>query len=81
MGWVYFRFGLVAALLIHWATNYFIFAYANFLAQLNETAVDTAFSHPLITTMEIMFLISGVLSLAVVVGKYYSSRHAHPLEV
>ena len=25
IGWVYFRYGLVSAVLIHWATNYFIF--------------------------------------------------------
>lgn len=81
LGWVYFRFGFIAALLIHWATNYFIFAYANFLAQLNETAIDAAFSHPLITTMEVIFLISGILSLAVIAGKYYSSRPTRQLEV
>lgn len=81
LGWAYFRFGFIAALLVHWATNYFIFAYANFLAQLNETTVGTAFSHPLITTMEVMFLISGILSLAVIVGKYYNSRSKHQLEV
>ena len=74
LGWVYFRFGFVAALMIHWATNYFIFAYANFLAQINEVTVNAAFSHSMIITMEVMFLISGVLSLMVIAGKYYSRR-------
>ena len=74
LGWVYFRFGLVAALLIHWATNYFIFAYANFVAQLGNMTVGASFSHPMLTTMELMFLITGVLSVAVIVAKYYCSQ-------
>lgn len=81
LGWVYFRFGFVAALLIHWATNYFIFSYVNFLAQVSYTTLSAAFSHPLATTMEVLFLISGVLSLVVLVGGYYSSRREHKLEV
>ena len=70
LGWVYFRFGFVAALLIHWATNYFIFAYVNVLAHVNEISVDAAFSHSLVTTMEVMFLISGILSVAVIISRY-----------
>jgi len=27
IGWVYFRYGFVPAILFHWATNYFIFSY------------------------------------------------------
>lgn len=81
LGWVYFRFGFLAALLIHWATNYFIFAYANFLAQINETSVASAFSHPLITTMEILFLVSGALSVVVLVVGYYYSWSQRRLEV
>lgn len=81
LGWVYFRFGFVAALLVHWATNYFIFAYANFLAQINDMTVGATFSHSLITTMEVLFLISGALSLAVIAGKYYGSRRRRQLEV
>lgn len=81
LGWVYFRFGFAAALLIHWATNYFIFSYVNFLAQVNYTTVGAAFSHPLATTMEVLFLISGVLSLTVLVGGHYGSRREHKLEI
>jgi len=35
IGWVYFRYGLVPAILIHWATNYFIFSYGYIIADIN----------------------------------------------
>lgn len=75
LGWVYFRFGFVVALLIHWATNYFIFAYVNFVAQTNDISINAAFLHPLITTMEILFLVSGALAVIMIVGRYYISKH------
>ena len=74
LGWVYFRFGFVAALMIHWATNYFVFSYVNFLAQVNNMTVDAAFSHPLISTIEALLLISGSLSVAMIIAKYWYSR-------
>lgn len=76
LGWAYFRYGFVVALLIHWATNYFIFAYAGFLAHVNETTLDGTFTHPLFSTMEILFLISGALSLVMIVGRYNDSRQS-----
>ncbi|MDO8641231.1 MAG: CPBP family intramembrane metalloprotease, partial [Nitrosarchaeum sp.] len=39
LGWLYFRFGLITAILVHWGTNYFIFSYANFISQINEMTI------------------------------------------
>jgi len=76
LGWVYIRYGFVASVLIHWATNYFIFAYAIFLSQLNQISIDDAFSHSLMSSLEILFLISGVLSLGVMLlNKFYSKKN------
>ena len=36
IGCVYFRYGLVPAILIHWATNYFIFSYGLIVADINQ---------------------------------------------
>jgi CAAX amino terminal protease family. len=43
LGWVYLRYGIVVSLLIHWATNYFIFAYAHFISQINYVSLEIAF--------------------------------------
>ena len=75
LGWVYLRYGFVSSLLIHWATNYFVFSYANFISQLNFISVEAAFSHSLMSSLEILLLISGVLSIAMLfIFKFYSKR-------
>ena len=51
LGWVYLRYGIVASLLIHWATNYFIFAYAHFISQINYVPLELAFTNPLMSSL------------------------------
>lgn len=81
LGWLYFRFGLITAILVHWGANYFIFSYANFVSQINEVAIDVAFSHPLINTMEMLFLISGVFSVSVLLITYFNSKKEQKLKI
>ena len=81
LGWLYFRFGLISAILVHWGTNYFIFSYANFVSQINEITIEAAFSHPLINTMEMLFLISGVFSISVLLITYFNSKKEQKLKI
>jgi membrane protease YdiL (CAAX protease family) len=81
LGWVYLRFGLLSSIIVHWGTNYFIFSYANFVSQINEISLDAAFSHPLINSLEILFLIAGILSVSVLVLNYLYSKKEPRLEV
>ena len=76
IGWVYFRYGFVSAVLIHWATNYFIFSYGYIVADINQISIDNAFSHSLLNTLELMLVITGIISVAVLVLNYvYSKKH------
>ena len=70
LGWIYFRHGLLPAILIHWATNYFIFSYVYLVAGLNTMSIQEAFSHPLLDTLEILFLITGVLASSLLIIKF-----------
>ena len=81
LGWVYLRYGFVVSLMIHWATNYFIFSYANFISQINLISIESAFSHSLMHTLEILFLISGVFSISVLIINRFYSRKEDSLEV
>lgn len=81
LGWLYFRFGLIPAILVHWGTNYFIFSYANFVSQINEITIEAAFSHPLINTMEMLFLISGIFSISVLLIAYFNSKKEQKLKI
>ena len=76
LGWVYLRYGFVASLLIHWATNYFIFAYAHLISQINYVPLELAFSNPLMFTLESLFLISGILAISILIfNKFYSKNN------
>ena len=75
LGWVYLRFGFMASLLIHWATNYFVFSYANFISHLNFISIEDAFSHSLMSSLEILFLITGALSISILfIHRFYSKK-------
>ena len=76
IGWVYFRYGLVPAILIHWATNYFVFSYGYIVADINQISIGDAFSHSLLSTLEILLIVTGIISVTVLVLNYvYSKKH------
>ena len=76
IGWVYFRYGLAPAVLVHWAANYFIFSYAYIVADINQIPVEAAFTNSLLSTLEIMLIVTGIISIAVLVLNYiFSKKH------
>lgn len=81
LGWIYFRFGLISAIMVHWATNYFVFSYVNFISQVSLISVQEAFTHSLVNTMEIIFIIAGILSVAVLAANRYYTKKETSLEV
>lgn len=81
LGWLYFRFGLITAILVHWGANYFIFSYANFISQINEITIEAAFSHPLMNTMEMLFFISGIFSVSILLITYFNSKKEQKLKI
>lgn len=81
LGWLYSRYGLIPAILVHWGTNYFVFAYANFVSQINEITIEESFFHPLLNTMEILFLISGIFSVFILMIRYFNSKKEQKLKI
>jgi membrane protease YdiL (CAAX protease family) len=80
IGWVYFKHGLPSAILLHWSTNYFIFAYVYFLADINELTIKNAFSHSLTNSLEILFIITGIISIAMLILNYVNLKKEKNLE-
>jgi len=74
IGWVYCKYGFVASILIHWATNYLIYSYGYFVSSVNDVPVSTAFSHSLLQTIEILFVITGLLSIFMLLLEYRQKR-------
>jgi hypothetical protein len=74
LGWVYVRYGLAAVIILHWATNYFIYSYLFLISEINGISVQNASSHPMIGTFEIILIISGIISICVLVLNYKNSH-------
>ena len=70
LGWVYCRYGIVPAILIHWATNYFIFSYGYIIAEINQVTIESAFVDTLMNTIEFILIITGIISVTVFVLRY-----------
>ena len=71
IGWVYYRYGLIAAILVHWATNYFIYSYIFFISDLNHVSIQNAISHSMIATLEVILVVTGVISIVMLVINFY----------
>ena len=77
IGWVYYRYGLVPAILIHWATNYFVYSYGYIVSDINQISINDAFSHSLLITVELILIMTGIISVVILVLNYvYSKKHA-----
>ena len=74
LGWVYFRYGLAAAILVHWATNYFIYSYLFLISEINGISVQNALSHSMIGTFEIILIVSGIVSSLILILNYKNSK-------
>ena len=74
IGWVYYRYGLVPAILIHWATNYFVYSYGYIVADINQISINNAFSHSLLTTVELILITTGIISVVILALNYVYSK-------
>ena len=74
IGWVYVRYGLAPAILIHWATNFFIFSYSYFMSDLNQIPVSSDFSNPFSNMLEVLLIITGIISLTIKILNHIESR-------
>ena len=81
IGWVYYRYGLISAILVHWATNYFIYSYIFFISDLNQISIQNVLSHSMIGTLEIILVITGVLSIVMIIINYFNTKNHKKLSI
>ncbi|HSD05117.1 MAG TPA: CPBP family intramembrane glutamic endopeptidase [Nitrosopumilaceae archaeon] len=74
IGWVYMRYGLAPAILLHWATNYFVFSYVFFVSNINQTSITDGFTNPFLGTVEILLIIAGILAATLLVLDYLRTK-------
>ncbi|MGI0017070.1 MAG: CPBP family intramembrane glutamic endopeptidase [Nitrosotalea sp.] len=74
IGWVYVRYGFAPAVLIHWATNYFLFSYLYFISGLSQSATINDSSNPFSNTLEVILVGTGILAITIKILEYTESR-------
>jgi hypothetical protein len=74
IGWVYVRYGFAPAVLIHWATNYFLFSYLYFISSLSQSTTVSDSSNPFSNTLEMILVGTGILAIAIKILEYAESR-------
>lgn len=74
IGWVYVRYGLAPAILIHWATNYFLFSYLFFISSLGQSTAITDSSNPFSNTLEIILVGTGIIATAIKILERVKTR-------
>lgn len=73
LGYVYYKHGFVCALIVHWASNYFIYAYGNFVAHAGGWSLEKAFEQSFFDTIQIILLVTGGVSLLILIFKRVTS--------
>ncbi len=74
IGWVYVRYGFAPAVLIHWATNYFLFSYLFFISNLSQGPTINESSNPFSNALESIIIITGIIAITIKILSHIKSR-------
>ena len=74
IGWVYVRYGLGPAILVHWGTNYFIYSYLFFISTLGQVSLSSEVLNPFSDMLEQLLLITGAIAITIKVFRYVKAR-------
>lgn len=74
IGWVYVRYGFAPAVLIHWATNYFLFSYLYFISNINQISIINESTNPFSNTLEFIIIFTGVIATIIKILIYIESK-------
>jgi hypothetical protein len=74
IGWVYVRYGLGPAILIHWGTNYFIYSYLFFTSVISQAPISNEAINPFSGTLEQLLIVTGAIAISVKALNYVRSR-------
>ncbi len=74
IGWVYVRYGLGPAILVHWATNYLVYSYLFFISTLGQVPLSSEITNPFSDMLEQLLLVTGVLAIAIKILRHLKDR-------
>jgi len=74
IGWVYVRYGFAPAVLIHWATNYFLFSYLYFISNLSQISILNESTNSFSNTLEGIIICTGIITIVIKILIHIKSR-------
>lgn len=74
LGWVYTRYGLGPAVIVHWGTNYFVYSYQFLISALSQAPLSSQASNPFSDTLEQLLIITGALAITIKVLTHLKNR-------
>ena len=81
IGWVYVRYGFAPAVLVHWATNYFLFSYLYFISSLSQSTTVSDSSNPFSNTLEMILVGTGIIAITIKILEYIESKKVSPNQI
>jgi len=69
IGWLYYRYGLHAAILMHWSTNYFIFTYGYFGNTVWGFSENSTTNNPLLGGIDFLLTVAGLITIGLFLQK------------
>lgn len=69
LGWLYYRYGLPAAVMLHWSTNYFAFSYGYFGSTVWGFSPDNTDGNPFLGSIDMVLTITGIMAIAIFLYK------------
>ena len=69
IGWLYYRYGLHSAILMHWSTNYFIYSYGYFGNTVWGFSENITSDNPLLGGIDLLLTIAGIITIGIFLQK------------
>lgn len=69
LGWLYYRYGLHTAILLHWSINYFIFSYGYLGNAVWSFPLDDVANNPMLASIDFLLTATGIIAIGIFLQK------------
>lgn len=76
LGWLYYRYGLQASIILHWSTNYFLFSYGYFGNAIWGFPWNETSGNPFLGAIDTILTVTGIIAMAIFLRDKFRSHLA-----
>ena len=74
LGWAYYRYGIVVAVLVHIMVNYMLFALMYSIVAISGATIKEVQDSQFLGTIEILMVVSGIVAVVVLIPADMAER-------